>query len=44
MREKVQLFLPFRLLRWVRFETISKLVAQAKTKIVIVFAECFDGE
>jgi hypothetical protein len=39
MREKVQLFLLFRLLRWVCFETISNLMAQAKTKIVIVSAE-----
>jgi hypothetical protein len=36
MRGKVQLFLPFRLLQWVRSETISNLVAQAKGKIVIV--------
>jgi hypothetical protein len=39
MREKVQLFLQFRLLRWVWFETISNLMAQAKTRIVIVSAE-----
>ena len=30
-----------RLLRWVPFETISDLVAAAKTKIAIVFDERF---
>jgi hypothetical protein len=39
MREKAQLFLLFRLLRWVWFETISNMMAQAKPKIVIVSAE-----
>lgn len=42
-RETVELFLPLRLLRWVRFEAISCLVALAKTKIVMLVDECFDG-
>jgi hypothetical protein len=41
MREKCKRFSPFRLLRWVPFETISDLVAEAKTQFAILLDEWF---
>jgi len=39
MREKCKRFSPFRLLRWVSFETISDLVVEAKTQFAILLDE-----